>query len=1297
MNGLLILTLCAAAGGSSDDVFSKFDGWAKEYRQAPTDLRRSELKWRGVELAAQRAAALRRLIRENPEAALKHAAKRDRMPDVVANLLEEEIEGIGRYEVLGVLKHDHSGGIERWLVLGSHRYRVTAWGPLEGMKTVEQISVKGIALGAEAAITTATRVQHINSAQASPWTTGTKPLRYMRVDFSDAPGDPQTLANAQGLTTQLNTYLFAASYQQTQIVATVVPMTLRMPRTQAAYGASGDTTGLLNDAKAAATMAGFPPMPNGLDVVAFRSVPGFGFAGLGMVGSSGTWLNGSFSLGTLAHEVGHNLGLYHANFWEAGGESVIGAGNSIEYGNPFEIMGNGDGHYSAWYKYDLDWFRANEVSLAAAPTSTHRLFDLEQPITSGAHAVRVPIGATRDYWLEFRPAEGDPSSRGAIINWGYSQSTEANLLDLTPWTNSERDSALVVGRTFSDFTAGIHITVTAVQATMPASLDVTVNRGLFPTNRAPIVSVACTPTGQQLDCTATASDPDGDGLAYYWDFGDVPGASTNQATQTRTISGSRDVLARVTVSDMRGGTATASAVTTFGTPTTFRVTGTVTENGVGVEGVRVFSGPSRMTWTNSDGTYTLVGMPAGPNSVQAVKAGWSFAPGFTNPVTVTMNTGNVNFVGSRATFTISGRITSVGQGFAGATVSAGTYTTLTNANGDYTLTGVPAGAYNLTATGPNNENFIAQGFTNPIQITTQSLTNRNFIELVFPVSGVVTGSPGPHFITDGVRNTLTVQNGAEWRWTLPKVPPGSWNLLGRATGQLLTPVFSNPVTVSTTGMTSDGLGMPRASFDFVAAPGTGYMVSGYVDEAGGPSLSSIVDAGFALGTTDSRGIYVIPNLPAGAYTLSAGKPGFVFGPGSIDVTLPNPDGGSDWYGADFILLMGNVPPVFSIPPHANPSPVTANTCSLVTLGRDPIEDESTLKYTWTQVFGPSTVTFNRNGTNGAKNATATFDRPGTYSFDVKLEDLGGLFVTSNVTLAVVQTTTTMQVVPATAMVELGTFRQFVASARDQFNQAIDIGAEATWTVTPPTCGTITATGRFTPQAAGMCTLTAAYDGKMGSATVDVRVGAAPRVTAGPTANPSPITTGNSTQLSVTADDDEGEAQLSYTWRMVNGPAGVAFSPNNSNLAKASTATFSAHGTYDLQVEIKDSRDITTSAFITVVVEPGGVARLEVTGPSSVEKGKTGQFTATAFDLANTSVALTGCTWSTTAGTIDMTGLLTLAQAGSVTLTCGTVADSVPVAETMVTDPPKMGCGCGSAEGALVLAALGLLARRRRRV
>ena len=56
--------------------------------------------------------------------------------------------------------------------------------------------------------------------------------------------------------------------------------------------------------------------------------------------------------------------------------------------------------------------------------------------------------------------------------------------------------------------------------------------------------------------TATGADSDGDTLTYAWDFGDGGTAATKDAMHTYTAAGT--YTAKVTVSDGKGGTASAT-------------------------------------------------------------------------------------------------------------------------------------------------------------------------------------------------------------------------------------------------------------------------------------------------------------------------------------------------------------------------------------------------------------------------------------------------------------------------------------------------------------------------------------------------------------------------------------------------------------------------------------------------------------------------------------------------------------------------------------------------------------------
>lgn len=206
--------------------------------------------------------------------------------------------------------------------------------------------------------------------------------------------------------------------------------------------------------------------------------------------------------------------------------------------------------------------------------------------------------------------------------------------------------------------------------------------------------------------------------------------------------------------------------------------------------------------------------------------------------------------------------------------------------------------------------------------------------------------------------------------------------------------------------------------------------------------------------------------------------------------LTSPSGGS--YHWSFYGTIGtsaappNQPPTVAAAA-ANPGTVTGTTTSLSVLGADDA-GESGLRYTWaTTGSPPAAVSFSANGSNSAKSTTATFTRAGTYSLAVTIADAQGATVSSNVSVTVNQTLTSVIVTPASVSVSTGATQAFAASGRDQFSQSMS--AAFTWTVSGG--GTINASGGFTAgsSAGGPHTVTATSGSRSGTASVTVTSGA----------------------------------------------------------------------------------------------------------------------------------------------------------------------------------------------------------------
>ncbi|MCX6857321.1 MAG: hypothetical protein NTV80_20725, partial [Verrucomicrobia bacterium] len=322
-------------------------------------------------------------------------------------------------------------------------------------------------------------------------TEGIKKILIIRVDFPDSQGQVVSDSTLTSLIANMNTQWTEMSFGKTSWTllgaGSDITPTLRLPNNHASYPNLGT---MLAAARTAASAAGYNYLNYTHEVVVTGDKPDVSFGGVAFVGARGAWLaNGQWNLGVGSHEVGHNFGLLHSGFWDTDDGTVIGSGSLVEYGNPFDHMGGAsssmDAHFGARQKNYLDWIADTDVlRITADGGTTTRMRAFDRSVATGTKAIMVDrAGTTDDYWLEYRQDYADTNQwmrDGVILNWGDStiNNDRPVLLDNTPSSSSKDDCPVLIGRTFSDAAAGIHITP-LLRGTDPDGttwIDVTVNR-----------------------------------------------------------------------------------------------------------------------------------------------------------------------------------------------------------------------------------------------------------------------------------------------------------------------------------------------------------------------------------------------------------------------------------------------------------------------------------------------------------------------------------------------------------------------------------------------------------------------------------------------------------------------------------------------------------------------------------------------------------------------------------------------------------------------------------------------------
>ena len=391
-----------------------------------------------------------------------------------------------------------------------------------------------------------------------------------------------------------------------------------------------------------------------------------------------------------------------------------------------------------------------------------------------------------------------------------------------------------------------------------------------------------------------------------------------------------------------------------------------------------------------------------------------------------------------------------------------------------------------------------------------------------------------------------------------------------------------------------------------------------------------------------------------------------------DFSYENLQKGWRTMGFAALLLLASWAPAQDPPTVATPvtaavaNPVLDTSVGLSVLGADD-GGASALKYTWSVVgTPPAAVTFTSSGSNASKATTARFTKVGSYTIQCVIADVGGLTVTSSAVVVVGAKETTLTIAPTTAAINLLTTQAFAATVKDQFGAIMATPTAPVWSISSSRSGAINATtGLFTANttSGGYYQVRASSGTASGSSLLSV-INRTPVVATAAAATPA-IVTAKTTSLTVLGADDAAETSLTYTWAVVGvAPAAVTFSPNGTNVAKASTATFAKAGSYSLECIFRDAGGLVGRSTVAVTVTALSTSVMVTPASVTVPPKGTTTFTGVVKDQFGVVMVPTPTlTWSlasATQGTIASNGVFTASNipGGPVVVSATTISPAV---------------------------------------
>jgi hypothetical protein len=260
--------------------------------------------------------------------------------------------------------------------------------------------------------------------------------------------------------------------------------------------------------------------------------------------------------------------------------------------------------------------------------------------------------------------------------------------------------------------------------------------------------------------------------------------------------------------------------------------------------------------------------------VSAIETGLYSGSGTITP-TGTLSASGITYTGITVAFGLT-------TGGAGTTVTlsgSSNASTVTDANGNYSFTGLANGPYTVT---PSKAGYIFSPANQPVTINGANQTGVNFTpQIVNTLS--ISGTISPAASGVGTSVTLsgaasqTVTADSSGNFTFTGLVNGSYTVTPSKSGFTFSPA-NQPVVVN-------GANVPGVNFTATALPT--WSISGTISPlaSGVGTLVTLSGTASKTATADSSGNYTFTGLANGSYTVTPSKTGFTFSPANQPVPV----------------------------------------------------------------------------------------------------------------------------------------------------------------------------------------------------------------------------------------------------------------------------------------------------------------------------------------------------------------------------------------------------------------------------